>query len=167
MNLILSYDWLLEWSRWGCLACLGLSAVFCKWCGLHVCHIINPSMTTLIINISSHLDLILGYSDTKVIHIGPMGCKVKGLERSSGRCGSIHGMGLEEQWDWEREEVQLVLLTCTLTNIWLFQLAYVEDLNGPWLFDSMYADDPEASKLAALPGMVELLDTYPSLCAFN
>ena len=42
----------------------------------------------------------------------------------------------------------------------------MEDLNGPWLFDSMYADDPEASKLAALPGMVELLDTYPSLCAF-
>lgn len=42
-----------------------------------------------------------------------------------------------------------------------FQLAYVEDLNGPWLFDSMYVDDPEAGKLAALPGMEELLAAYP------
>ncbi|KAL9956946.1 hypothetical protein ACROYT_G038512 [Oculina patagonica] len=42
----------------------------------------------------------------------------------------------------------------------LHKLAYVEDLNGPWLFDSMYADDPEASKLSALPGMIEILDIY-------
>lgn len=42
-----------------------------------------------------------------------------------------------------------------------FQLAYVEDLNGPWLFDSMYADDPEADKLGALPGMEELRAAYP------
>lgn len=42
----------------------------------------------------------------------------------------------------------------------LHKLAYVEDLNGPWLFDSMYADDPEAEKLAALPGMEELLAGY-------
>ena len=40
-------------------------------------------------------------------------------------------------------------------------MAYVEDLNGPWLFESMYAEDPEASKLAALPGMQELLAAYP------
>ena len=39
-------------------------------------------------------------------------------------------------------------------------MAYVEDLNGPWLFDSMYTDDPEAEKLAALPGMEELLAGY-------
>jgi len=37
----------------------------------------------------------------------------------------------------------------------------VEDLNGPWLFESMYSEDPEASKLAALPGMEELLEGYP------
>ena len=43
-----------------------------------------------------------------------------------------------------------------------FQLAYVEDLNGPWLFESMYTEDPEADKLGALPGMEELLDGYPS-----
>ena len=37
----------------------------------------------------------------------------------------------------------------------------MEDLNGPWLFESMYSEDPEASKLAALPGMEELLEGYP------
>ena len=37
----------------------------------------------------------------------------------------------------------------------------MEDLNGPWLFDSMYTDDPEADKLAALPGMGELFAAYP------
>lgn len=37
----------------------------------------------------------------------------------------------------------------------------MEDLNGPWLFDSMYADDPEADKLGALPGMEELRAAYP------
>ena len=47
------------------------------------------------------------------------------------------------------------------TFISTFQLAYVEDLNGPWLFDSMYADDPEADKLGALPGMEELRAAYP------
>ncbi|XP_071507614.1 dynein regulatory complex subunit 3-like [Diadema antillarum] len=39
-------------------------------------------------------------------------------------------------------------------------LAYVENLDGPHLFDSMFADDPEASKLAALPGVDELLAVY-------
>jgi len=43
----------------------------------------------------------------------------------------------------------------------------VEDLNGPWLFDSMYADDPEAEKLAALPGMEELLASYPYKQAYR
>ncbi|XP_067317234.1 dynein regulatory complex subunit 3-like [Anolis sagrei] len=38
--------------------------------------------------------------------------------------------------------------------------AYVERLNGPFLFDSMYAEDPEASKLVYLPGVPELLETY-------
>lgn len=37
----------------------------------------------------------------------------------------------------------------------------MDDLNGPWLFESMYLEDPEASKLAALPGMEELLEGYP------
>lgn len=38
----------------------------------------------------------------------------------------------------------------------------MELLNGPYLFDSMYADDAEAAKLAYLPGVSVLLETYPS-----
>ncbi|XP_006023973.1 dynein regulatory complex subunit 3 isoform X2 [Alligator sinensis] len=38
--------------------------------------------------------------------------------------------------------------------------AYVEYLNGPFLFESMYAEDAEANKLAYLPGMPDLLETY-------
>uniref|UniRef100_A0A8C4WAU7 Dynein regulatory complex subunit 3 n=1 Tax=Gopherus evgoodei TaxID=1825980 RepID=A0A8C4WAU7_9SAUR len=33
--------------------------------------------------------------------------------------------------------------------------AYVEYLNGPFLFESMYAEDTEAAKLAYLPGMAD------------
>uniref|UniRef100_A0A8C4WE29 Dynein regulatory complex subunit 3 n=1 Tax=Gopherus evgoodei TaxID=1825980 RepID=A0A8C4WE29_9SAUR len=43
--------------------------------------------------------------------------------------------------------------------------AYVEYLNGPFLFESMYAEDTEAAKLAYLPGMIIYLDsgfTYKS-----
>ncbi|XP_061456387.1 dynein regulatory complex subunit 3 [Rhineura floridana] len=40
--------------------------------------------------------------------------------------------------------------------------AYVEYLNGPFLFDSMYAEDPEAAKLVYLPGVPELLEIYKS-----
>nr|XP_034986927.1 dynein regulatory complex subunit 3 isoform X2 [Zootoca vivipara] len=39
-------------------------------------------------------------------------------------------------------------------------LAYVEYLNGSFLFDSMFADDPEAPKLLYLPGVPELLEIY-------
>ncbi|XP_014058431.1 dynein regulatory complex subunit 3-like isoform X2 [Salmo salar] len=38
--------------------------------------------------------------------------------------------------------------------------AFVELLNGPYLFDSMYADDAEAAKLAYLPGVSLLLETF-------
>uniref|UniRef100_A0A8D0GGM6 Dynein regulatory complex subunit 3 n=1 Tax=Sphenodon punctatus TaxID=8508 RepID=A0A8D0GGM6_SPHPU len=38
--------------------------------------------------------------------------------------------------------------------------AYIEYLNGPFLFESMYAEDPEAAKLAYLPGM--FLDSGPT-----
>ncbi|XP_044289462.1 dynein regulatory complex subunit 3 [Varanus komodoensis] len=38
--------------------------------------------------------------------------------------------------------------------------AYVEYLNGPFLFDSMYTEDSEASKLLYLPGVPELLEIY-------
>ncbi|KAL1277648.1 hypothetical protein QQF64_024321 [Cirrhinus molitorella] len=39
--------------------------------------------------------------------------------------------------------------------------AFVEFLNGPQLFDSMFADDPDAENLALLPGMEALLESYP------
>lgn len=45
-------------------------------------------------------------------------------------------------------------------------MAFVEDLNGPWLFESMYTDDPEAGKLGALPGMEEILNGYPLQTAY-
>ncbi|KAJ8037161.1 Dynein regulatory complex subunit 3 [Holothuria leucospilota] len=38
--------------------------------------------------------------------------------------------------------------------------AYVENLDGPQLFESLFTDDPEAQKLASLPGVDELLNTY-------
>lgn len=38
--------------------------------------------------------------------------------------------------------------------------AYVEDLDGGNLFDSMLADDPEASKLGALPGVEDIIAIY-------
>ncbi|XP_063574116.1 dynein regulatory complex subunit 3 isoform X1 [Pongo abelii] len=38
--------------------------------------------------------------------------------------------------------------------------AFVEHLNGSFLFDSMYAEDSEGNKLSYLPGVSELLETY-------
>ena len=43
----------------------------------------------------------------------------------------------------------------------LLQDAFVESLNGPYLFKSMFEDDPEAATLSCLPGMASLLQTYP------
>ena len=36
----------------------------------------------------------------------------------------------------------------------------MEDLDGPNLFDSMFVEDPEAEKMAALPEMDDLLSGY-------
>ncbi|XP_015732394.1 dynein regulatory complex subunit 3 isoform X3 [Coturnix japonica] len=41
-----------------------------------------------------------------------------------------------------------------------YKTAFVEHLNGPFLFDSLYAEDTEAAKLASLPGVDELLQEY-------
>ncbi|XP_074244400.1 dynein regulatory complex subunit 3 isoform X1 [Saimiri boliviensis] len=38
--------------------------------------------------------------------------------------------------------------------------AFVEHLNGSFLFDSMYAEDSEGNKLSSLPGVSELLEAY-------
>ncbi|NXI76390.1 DRC3 protein, partial [Rhipidura dahli] len=40
--------------------------------------------------------------------------------------------------------------------------AFVEHLNGSFLFDSLYAEDTEVAKLASLPEVEELLQAYPS-----
>ncbi|NXU19706.1 DRC3 protein, partial [Pardalotus punctatus] len=40
--------------------------------------------------------------------------------------------------------------------------AFVEHLNGSFLFDSLYEEDTEAAKLASLPGVEDLLQAYPS-----
>ncbi|XP_050962383.1 dynein regulatory complex subunit 3 [Labeo rohita] len=40
--------------------------------------------------------------------------------------------------------------------------AFVEFLNGPQLFDSMFADDPDAENLALLPGIEALLESFKS-----
>lgn len=37
----------------------------------------------------------------------------------------------------------------------------MEYFNGPHLFNSMFADDVEASKLAHLPAVATLLESYP------
>ncbi|KAM9457420.1 dynein regulatory complex subunit 3 [Clarias gariepinus] len=45
-------------------------------------------------------------------------------------------------------------------EIQLHKDAFVEYLNGPQLFESMFADDVEASKLSYLPGVDDLLESY-------
>ncbi|NXN60621.1 DRC3 protein, partial [Rynchops niger] len=41
------------------------------------------------------------------------------------------------------------------------KVSFVEHLNGSFLFDSMYAEDTEAAKLAYLPGVDDLQQAYP------
>ncbi|KAM7007563.1 dynein regulatory complex subunit 3 [Passerculus sandwichensis] len=41
------------------------------------------------------------------------------------------------------------------------QAAFVEYLNGPFLFDSLHEEEGEATKLVSLPGVEELLQAYP------
>ena len=45
----------------------------------------------------------------------------------------------------------------------VLQLAFVENLNGPQLFESMYAEDVEGQKLGKMPGVSEMLDIYPCI----
>ncbi|XP_048465208.1 dynein regulatory complex subunit 3 isoform X2 [Rhincodon typus] len=42
----------------------------------------------------------------------------------------------------------------------LHKAAYVEYLNGPGLFNTMFSEDPEAPKLLMLPGATELVDIF-------
>lgn len=43
----------------------------------------------------------------------------------------------------------------------IYKVAYVENLNGSYLFQSMYKDDAEGIKLKGLPGVEEMLSQYP------
>ncbi|MBN3301840.1 DRC3 protein, partial [Amia calva] len=58
---------------------------------------------------------------------------------------------IEAQEQQRQEELQL------------HKAAYVEFLNDRSLFDSMYDEDTEAAKLANLPGVAQLLESYPSI----
>ncbi|XP_068099654.1 dynein regulatory complex subunit 3 [Hyperolius riggenbachi] len=42
--------------------------------------------------------------------------------------------------------------------------AYVEYLNGPFLFEALYAEDADGTRLSSLPGMDELVDSYRAKC---
>lgn len=53
---------------------------------------------------------------------------------------------------------------CKNTAIYLClssQDAFVEYLDGPHLFNSMFADDADTAKLTSLPGVPTLCDAYP------
>ncbi|NXA74670.1 DRC3 protein, partial [Thryothorus ludovicianus] len=66
----------------------------------------------------------------------------------------------------EQEEAQVLALQETekakQKELEYHQTAFVEYLNGSLLFDSLYAEDREAAKLACLPGVGDLLQAYPS-----
>ena len=53
--------------------------------------------------------------------------------------------------------IETLMLTCLALD---FQEAFVEYLNGSQLFQSMFAQDPEAQKLNQLPGVADLVQTY-------
>ncbi|XP_069501819.1 dynein regulatory complex subunit 3 [Ambystoma mexicanum] len=46
----------------------------------------------------------------------------------------------------------------------MHKAAFVEFLNGPFLFDHMFAEDVEGKKLANLPGAPELMEAYRLRC---
>ncbi|KAM5153088.1 dynein regulatory complex subunit 3 [Mantella aurantiaca] len=42
--------------------------------------------------------------------------------------------------------------------------AYVEYLNGPFLFEALYSEDGDGTRLSTLPGVDELVASYPTKC---
>ncbi|XP_039223924.1 dynein regulatory complex subunit 3 isoform X1 [Crotalus tigris] len=66
------------------------------------------------------------------------------------RHGETLALAKQKEWEARQKEVEY------------HKSAYVEYLDGPYLFDSMYTEDPEASKLMYLPGVPALLETYKS-----
>ncbi|XP_071427190.1 dynein regulatory complex subunit 3 [Pithys albifrons albifrons] len=64
----------------------------------------------------------------------------------------------------EQEEAQALALLeikqAKQEELQYHEAAFVEHLNGSFLFDSLYAEDTEAAKLASLPGVGDLLQAY-------
>ncbi|XP_069036840.1 dynein regulatory complex subunit 3 [Lepisosteus oculatus] len=70
---------------------------------------------------------------------------------------------IEEMTQNEAQEAQTQAeLRRQAEELQLHKAACVEFLNGSFLFDSMFMEDPEAAKLAYLPGVAQLLDSYKS-----
>uniref|UniRef100_A0A3B1JE72 Dynein regulatory complex subunit 3 n=1 Tax=Astyanax mexicanus TaxID=7994 RepID=A0A3B1JE72_ASTMX len=70
---------------------------------------------------------------------------------------------VDEQTNELKEKRAMEAQKITEQELQLHKDAFVEYLNGPQLFDSMFADDAEESRLASLPGVPKLLETYPCL----
>lgn len=59
---------------------------------------------------------------------------------------------------WQQAGLSVLLIFLCFSS----KAAFVEYLNGPFLFDSLHEEDGEATKLVSLPGVEELLQAYPS-----
>ncbi|KAF7698056.1 hypothetical protein HF521_004566 [Silurus meridionalis] len=76
---------------------------------------------------------------------------------------SVEKMKLSDLKDQKVAEVQKKMDD----DLQLHEDAFVEYLNGPYLFESLFVDDVEASKLAHLPGVATLLESYPYFAIFE
>ncbi|XDV13736.1 hypothetical protein PO909_002083 [Leuciscus waleckii] len=77
------------------------------------------------------------------------------IKRKTAAAKSQELLYIELQWQKAIEAQKIT------EDLQLHKDAFVEYLNGPQLFDSMFAEDPHAEKLALLPGIDTLLETYP------
>ncbi|XP_073689261.1 dynein regulatory complex subunit 3 [Garra rufa] len=68
----------------------------------------------------------------------------------------------EMQQNELQNELALEAQKISNEELQLHKDAFVELLNGPQLYDSMFADDPDAENLALLPGMEALLELFKS-----
>ncbi|XP_059373752.1 dynein regulatory complex subunit 3 [Carassius carassius] len=71
---------------------------------------------------------------------------------------AIEGMQENELHEQQAMEAQKI----SNEELQLHKDAFVEFLNGPQLYDSMFDEDPDGEKLALLPGMEELLESFKS-----
>uniref|UniRef100_A0A8U8CJT5 Dynein regulatory complex subunit 3 n=1 Tax=Geospiza parvula TaxID=87175 RepID=A0A8U8CJT5_GEOPR len=88
----------------------------------------------------------LVYLDFKLVR----NSTVRFLHSLTGKSEEAQVLALQEVEDAKQKELEHQ------------QAAFVEYLNGPFLFDSLHEEDGEATKLVSLPGVEELLQAYPS-----